>query len=360
MKHLCFFHAAIVVIVSVLSCNGQQQKTDDDLDVFVRRKADSLFKAGKVPGIFIGISDKGVRKYYNFGFADPDKKMPFDSATIFEIGSITKTFTAYILENVLKEKLISDSSSILPYLPDSVQQNKKLLSISFLSLVNHTSGLPRLPDNINLAGMSPYDNYTMSDLFAYLKSCTPLPDGKSNYSNLGAGLAGVLAGRISGKTYSQLLKEYIYAPFKITAHPDESIDATTNKGQGHFETVKSDYWKASALAPAGMLKHSAAEMLTYFQCMSNPINEESKKIIDKILSPTVEIVPAVKVCRGWHTREDKNQPVVYWHNGGTYGFSSFGAFVKEKNIAVIVVVNQFNKNAVSDGLGMTIIRKLIQ
>ncbi|MEI9909926.1 MAG: serine hydrolase [Bacteroidota bacterium] len=85
--------------------------------------------------------NNGERKYYNFGFADPDKKMLFDSATIFEIGSITKTFTAYVLESILTEKGINDSSAVWNIFPDSVQQIKALESITFLGLMNHTSGL---------------------------------------------------------------------------------------------------------------------------------------------------------------------------------------------------------------------------
>ncbi len=344
----------------IVSCNAQDGIDRTSLDSFINSKADSLFKSQKVPGLFIGISVNGVRKYYNFGYADPDKRMPFDSATIFEIGSITKTFTAYVLENVLQEKSISDSSSILQYLPDSVQQNKSLQSISFLSLLNHTSGLPRLPGNIELSGMAPYDHYTIAHLFTYLKSCTPQAAGQSSYSNLGAGLAGVLAQRISGKTYNELLREYIFHPFKIRPHPDESINGTVNKSQGYFETVKADYWNADALAPAGTLKCSANELLTYFQCMSNPINGKSGQIINKLLQPTAPVAPGINVCRAWHTKEETNIPIIYWHNGGTYGFSSFGAFSRERNKAVIVVVNQFNRNTVSDALGLAIIKKMMQ
>jgi CubicO group peptidase (beta-lactamase class C family) len=362
MQYPFSFFVFIVVAVSILSCNEQQGKNENELDSFINKKGDSLYKTQKVPGIFIGVLNKGERKYYNFGYADPDKKRLFDSATIFEIGSITKTFTAYVLESVLKEKSISDSSSIIRYLPDSVQRNKTLESISFLSLLNHTSGLPRLPENLDLIThtMAPYDYYTAADLFAYLKTCTPKPDGKSNYSNLGAGLGGVLAQRISGKTYDALLNEYIFLPFKITPHPDELIAGIENKSQGYFETIKSDYWKADVLAPAGTLKCSASEMLTYFQSMSLPGSRESKQIVDKLLEPTVTIVPNVQVCRAWHTIEEKDNPIIYWHDGGTYGFSTFGAFIKEENKAVIVVVNQFNKNAVSEELGIRILKKMIQ
>jgi hypothetical protein len=68
----------------------------------------------------------------------------------------------------------------------------------------------------------------------------------------------------------------------------------------------------------------------------------------------------VQVGRGWHTLEKKNNQVIYWHNGGTFGFSTFAAFVKDTRQAVIVVVNKFNSNAVSDGLGIAIMKKMLE
>ncbi len=361
MGRVIRFYISAFLVVSALSCHAQPDKNNDKVSVFIKQKADSLYKSERVPGIFIGVLNNGERHYYNFGFANPDLKMPFDSATLFEIGSLTKTFTAYVLESILKEKGINDSSTIIKYLPDSLQRNKALERISFLSLLNHTSGLPRLPTNMDLVAnaMTPYDGYTSDDLFAYLKTSIPKPDGKSNYSNLGGGLAGVLAERISGKTYAALLDEYIFLPFKMVT-PDKSISKTENKSQGYFENKKSDYWNMDVMAPAGGLKCSANEMLTYLQLIAKPGTENSKSIIDQLLEPTVSINPSIKVCRAWHTLEQKEKPIIYWHNGGTYGFSTFGAFIKGESKSIIVVVNQFNKNTVSDGLGIAIMKKMLE
>ena len=359
MKRIDSLFILFVSLVIISSgCNAQKPLNKNSLDSFIRKKADSLYNSSKVPGITIAILNNGERNYYNFGFADKEKKTVFDSTTLFEIGSITKTFTAYALEAVLKEKEISDTGSVIQYLPDSVQLNKLLAPITFVSLMNHTSGLPRLPDNMPLSedNKTPYDTYTSNDLFTYLQKCVPKPDGKSNYSNLGAGLAGVLAERIAGKSYAALLDKYIFLPFKIVT-PDKSI-VKTEKSQGYFENDKTPYWNMDVLAPAGGLKCSGNEMLTYLQAMSIPVNLESKELIDKLLVPTISINTQINVCRAWHTLEQKDKPIIYWHNGGTYGFSTFAAFIKGENKAVIVAVNQFNKNAISDALGIAIIKKL--
>jgi CubicO group peptidase (beta-lactamase class C family) len=354
------FRLAVLMCCISFSKNLHAQKAKEQLSNFIQQYADSIYKKESLPGIFVGVLNNGERIFFNAGFANPEKQMRYDSATMFEIGSITKTFTAYVLTTVLMENKIADTDLILKYLPDSVAQNKNLSSISFLSLMNHTSGLPRLPDNMNPANTrQPYEEYSSAQLFAYLKNCAPQPDGKSNYSNLGAGVAGILAERISGKTYAALLEQYIFLPFKMVT-PANAIALTQNKSIGYYaKDDKTPYWNMNVLAPAGGLKCTGTEMLTYLQNMCFPQPGNSKTIVDKLITQTVAINPKIGIGMGWHIFNDKDKPLFYWHNGGTYGFSTFCAFTKDKSKAVIIVINQFNKNSLSDGFGSKIIKKII-
>ncbi len=358
MKKSCLIYTLCCVVFfnSIVAQTGVQNN-----DAFIQHLADSIYSKERLPGIFIGILNNGKRSFYQAGFADPDSQMPFDAATLFEMGSITKTFTAYILMSVLTDNMISETDPIIRYLPDSVRKNQNLGNISFLNLMNHTSGLPRLPANLKMVNLKqPYKDYSSSELYAYLKSCTPKPDGKSNYSNLGAGLAGVLAERISGKSFAALADQYIFLPFKMVKQGNANT-LSKNKSQGYFSANdKAEYWNMNILAPAGGLTSTGNEMLTYLENMCFPKTGKSKAIINKLTAQTVAITPRVAVGLGWHIINDKDQPPVYWHNGGTYGFSTFAAFVKDKSKAVIVVINQFNKNGAGDGLGIAIIKKLIR
>lgn len=326
VRVLLFFY---LLAVSA-NAKSQQNLGMDSLMRFAQQKGDSLFKAEKLPGLFIAVQNRG-QWALNFGYAVPEQNLPFTDNTLFEAGSITKTFTAFVVESVLRDKGIADTSSILRFLPDSVRRNKALASVSFLSLLNHTSGLPRLPDNMPVieGDRRPYDSYTEAELFSYLKSAVPKPDGKSNYSNLGMGLAGVLAGRITGKDYATLLNDYILTPFFISSGDDRSKYA---KSQGHFaDGSKTPYWNMAALAPAGSLQCTAAEMLHYLRYMSQPLDPKSKAVIDRLLQPTASLSPAIRIGRGWHTLEREGKPTIYWHNGGTYGFSTFAAFIRARN-----------------------------
>lgn len=340
--------------------NTFAQSDQNKLASFIRQQIDSVYAKEKLPGIFVGVLNNGEKQFFNAGYANPETQLPFDSATLFEIGSITKTFTAYVLTAVLHDKKIPETDFIGKYLPEDVQQNKDLDSISFLSLMNHTSGLPRVPGNMKPAKIrQPYEDYTADRLFAFLKTCTPKPDGKSNYSNLGAGLAGILAERISGSTYAALLDRYIFLPFQMIT-PENAITITDNKSQGYYGiNDKTEYWNMNILAPAGGLKCRGTEMLIYLHNMCLPQAGNSKNIIDKLTTQTIALNPKVAIGRGWFIFKEKGQPLFYWHNGGTFGFSTFCAFTKDKSKAVIVAINQFNKNALSDGLGIKIIKELL-
>lgn len=320
----------------------------------INQKADSVFSAGKFPGLLLGILHNGKEQYFSFGYAVPEQKLPFDSATLFEMGSITKTFTAFVVQSVLDQKKITDTTSILSYLPDSLQDNAALQGISFRSLLNHTSGLPRLPANLKPKDpMQPYIDYGGQQLFAYLKTAKPVKAGVYSYSNLGMGLAGVLAQRISGKSFEALLEQYINKPFRIVPTPKNAV-----KSIGYFNGTKAPYWDMAALTPAGGLKCNAVQLMQYLSVLGRPQNKNQLAFIDRLLQPTLYINKRLSIAKGWHLIQEGEQKI-YWHNGGTYGFSTFAAFERTTGNAVVVVINKFNANEAADALGVEVIRKLM-
>lgn len=347
----------LVFVCAINECFAQETSSIHD---FVKAKVDSIFMKAKLPGILVVLNDGKKNELYTNGYANLDTKKLFDLNTIFEAGSITKTYTAFVVACVLRDNKINESASIVEFLPDSLRANKSLAHITFLHLLNHTSGLPRLPSNFDIeeGDMQPYKLYTEKKLFAYLITAEIKNENKNVYSNLGNALAGVLAARIAKKPYQKLLKQYVFTPFKMK---DEEKDLLKNKSQGYFvENAKVDYWDMNVLSPAGGLKCSAAEMIKYLQNISNPTNEATKKIVDSLLSPTVTLNPKIRIARAWHTYEQKSKPIVYWHNGGTYGFSTFVGFVRGTNKKVVIVINRFSENTTADFIGISIMKKLTE
>jgi CubicO group peptidase (beta-lactamase class C family) len=322
----------------------------------LQKRIDSLVEAKAVPGIIIGIYDGGRTTYLTAGYANVDTKLLFDSTVQLEIGSITKTFTAFILSAVLREKKIADTEAIGRYLPDSVRANLKVADIQFIQLLNHTSGFPRLPTNMGnpKSFLQPYAGYDLNGLFSYLTKATPDTPKKANYSNLGITIAGVLAERISGKSYEALLKNYITGPWDLpktglTAAPGSPVSV------GYFNNVPAEYWTMNGLGAAGEIKSNARDIMTYLQQMLAHSNEI---YILNLITPTAIINDRLKVAKAWHVLEVNGQPPIVWHNGGTYGFSTFCGFDKINNKAVFVAINAFSKNSMADNAGVSILKEL--
>lgn len=342
-----------ILIHAMLFTHAQQP--GESIGSFIIKTADSLMTAASLPGIAIGVFADGEEHYYQVGYADTAQKTRFDKTTVFEAGSITKTLTAYIVAAVLEERGIADTSLVYAYLPDSVRANEALKTITFKSLLNHTSGLSRLASNVPLNGSQPYDNYTIDSLYRYLKTAEVTTTGKSNYSNTGVCLAGVLAQTISGKTFQQLLQDYIWVPFKIAG-----IDTARglNKSQGYFVYDKAPYWNMDVYYPAGGLKTNCKQMLGYLAAMAAPTAAMQKDVVEQVLTPTVVIDKNLSIALAWHVLRLKETPVIYMHNGGTYGFSTFAGFVPPKPAGVIIAINQFNQVQYAEWLGIEILKRL--
>lgn len=345
------------LIVYISICFGLLY-TSNAQSVVIQQKIDSLVAAQVIPGIIIGTINKGEQSFYTAGWANVEKKQKFSANTQLEIGSITKTFTAFIVESVLRNKGIADTAFILSYLPDSVKANKGLAAIRFIHLLNHTAGFPRLPSNLHVSVNmpQPYEGYNRSKLYSYLVSAKVQPIGNVDYSNLGMGLAGDLVEIISGKSYSQLLEQYISKPFQLK-ETALSANERLPKSTGYFKKEQpAFYWNMEALVGAGAIKSTAADMLQYAAYI---LQHKDDPILQNVLSPTAKLNAQISVAKSWHIFSIANNPPIAWHNGGTYGFSTFIAINNTTQQAVFLAINEFNKNNIGDNLGITIITKLL-
>lgn len=319
---------------------------------------DSLVLGKSIPGIIVAFADSNETTYFTGGFADTATKQLFTPNTQLEIGSITKTFTAYVLTAVLAKHNIPDTAFIFPYLPDSVQSNKGILKIRFIELLNHTAGLPRLPDNMGNPDnfLQPYKEYNLDKLFHYLKKSSPVNTGKVDYSNLGMGLAGVLAERIDKKSLQDLFSVYILHPFGLK-HSSFEVNKKQPVSVGYFNDKQiAEYWDMTCLSGAGALKSDAKDILAYLGYF---VKNYSAPLIQLVTKETASINKRIAVARGWHILKQNQLPPVFWHNGGTYGFSTFAAFNPATKQIVFVAINAFNKNAISDKMGIDIMTGLL-
>jgi CubicO group peptidase (beta-lactamase class C family) len=367
VKHIFLLALVCLCTLNATICNAQTRaNTNNPMQSTLDKKVDSVARSfidsGKTVGLSIGIITQGKMYPYGYGETKKGNKIVPDANTIFEIGSITKTFTATLLAWYVNEGKISLSDPITKYLPDSVAANKNLEGITVQMLSNHTSGLPRVPLNVFLDKehdpANPYKHYNKQKMFSFLKACKPMskPGEKYSYSNYAVGLLGVLLENMDGgdSTYEQLVRKHICEPLKMfntvqhlsLEQAYRHVSVYNEKGEQVLQ------WDCDAISAAGALHSSSNDMLLYAKANMASDHTTLGKAIS--LTHNITFEGDIPVGLGWHYGRDKEHPII-WHNGGTGGSSSFMAFSKGKQYAIIVLSNSQNK---VDAVGVELLRYL--
>ena len=337
--------------------NPMRTQQDKQVDSVAR----TYIQKSNTVGLSLAVIKNGHVSFYNYGETAKGSGQLPTAETLYEIGSITKTFTATLLATLVNEGKISLNDPITKYLPDTVAANPLLIGISIVNLINHTSGLPSLP--ANFAEQRPYDpknpyaNYNRQLLFGYLKDCKPVtpPGQKYAYSNLAVGLLGVILEKVSGKDFDQLVSAMITAPLGMS----NTMQHIYPLLRPRFAPVYNDDaqstppWDFDVLASCGALHSTLNDLVLYARAN---LNDDGATPLAKALKLTHQVTFSndARLALAWHIIV-VNGVSYYFHNGGTYGSSSFMAFNKEKNLAVIVLSNAA---ASTDALGVGMIKKL--
>ena len=261
-----------------------------------------------------------------------------DSGDFFQIGSITKVFTSIALASsthVTKNTALGDIFA--EGLSPPVQQ------ITLEQLATHTSGLPRLPDNIDLASIEdPYKNYGVKELMAYLASYQPNPNTTPSfgYSNLGVGLLGHALGVSEGKSYDQVITDNVLTPLKLrnTLFHPSSVSKKEKVLQGHnLSGQPVTNWSFDVLAGAGALWSTLPDMMRFASAQLGKLKTPLDQALTTTQQSRASAGPGMEVGLGWMI--DTNPPAITWHNGATAGFRSWLGFNKDRGQAAIILAN---------------------
>lgn len=229
-----------------------------------------LTESGRVHGLVVGYVGPAGRAVYGFGRAGEGRRsgMP-DGRTLFEIGSVTKTFTGLLLAEAVMEGRLRATDPIRLNLPAGVLDARSPLGwVSYLDLATHTSGLPEGPDNLPSKNpRNPLAGYSTGLLLDYLARAKPIaPVGQDFfYSNVGAGLCGYLLARLAGTDYETLVKAKVCRPLAMA---DTTIalsgDQAGRMTHGHDAAGKVvPNWDVTGLEGAGALRSTADDLLAY-------------------------------------------------------------------------------------------------
>jgi serine-type D-Ala-D-Ala carboxypeptidase/endopeptidase len=264
--------------------------------------------------------------------------------TWFEIGSITKTFTALLLADAVVRGQLKLDGAVQDALPGIALRDSAGDPIRWIDLATHRSGLPRLPANLSpKVRADPYDDYREADLLEFLKGFKPTVarGARYEYSNLGFGLLGYALGRAAGSDYAHALASRVLLPLGLNdvgfALPGRRFARLVD---GHdAERTPVPHWHFDVLAGAGALVMSGAALGRYAQAAVGAIDiplREAFALAMREHAPGP--APINPIGLAW-LLAPLNGRRVFNHDGGTAGFSSSLWLDPQRQRAVAVLSN---------------------
>ncbi len=304
---------------------------------FVRPLVDAEYVVGIAVGV---VTEKGTH-VFGYGKTARGGRTP-DGDTVFEIGSVTKAFTALLLADMAERKLIGLDDPVGKLLPESVTvPTRGGKAITLAMLATHTSGLPRMPSNFRPKdARNPYADYTVEQMHAFLSKHTLRrdPGARYEYSNVGAGLLGHALARRAGVSYEQLVLGRICTPLGM-ADTRIALPPAMKKrlAQGHDRDGNPvSNWDITGLAGCGALRSTVNDLLKFLAANLGLRKTPLASAMAKTHTARTKVGRGTKIALGWHIWLDDR---IVWHNGGTGGYASFVGFVKDKRTGVVVLAN---------------------
>lgn len=330
------FLAGLIAALPLASMAASPALLPPRVDKAIHERIDS----GRYPALVVAVVDGGHAEVYVFGTL-ADGKRP-DADTVFEIGSVSKTFTTTVLAQDVQNGKLTLDTPVAKLLPGFSMPSRDGKAITLEHLATQRSGLPRLPDNLDLSQIKdPYANYDGAKLKAFLAGYTLTRDPGSayEYSNLGVGLLGYALAQHAGLPYDALLQKRIFGPLQMSS----SATALTGAMRAHLASghdgagTPVGNWNFQALAGAGAIKSSAGDMLRYLKANMGQLKSA--------LYPAMQLAhaaradgPGERIGLAWMTRPDPAGAVI-WHNGATGGYASFLGFTADGKHGVVILTN---------------------
>ena len=357
------------LLLSVASAAFAAPMSEKQLAEVVERTVTPLMNAQAIPGMAVAVISQGQPHYFTFGKADVAANKPVTPQTLFELGSISKTFTGVLGGDAIARGEIALGDPVAKYWPELT--GKQWQGIRMLDLATYTAGgLPlQVPDEVT----------DTASLLRFYQNWQPQwkPGTTRLYANASIGLFGALAVKPSGMSYEQAMTTRVFKPLKL----DHTWINVPKAEEAHYAWGYRE-GKAVHVSP-GMLDAEAYGVKTNVKDMASWVIANMKP--DSLQAPSLKQGIALAQSRYWRVGamyqglgwEMLNWPVdaktvvggsdnkvalaplpvaevnppappvkASWvhKTGSTGGFGSYVAFIPEKQLGIVMLANKSYPN----------------
>lgn len=348
----------IIISLTIIACFelttsvSFAQTTQINPDTLVERLGKTFIKDKQAVGLSIGVYNNGTNYFYNFGTTEKGKALLPTKNSIYEIGSITKTFVSLVLANAVIEKRIRLDDDIRKFLDGSYPNLEYTGNpIKVVHLANTTSGIPNwLPlrtkefdtapsDSIPYLLERTYGSYKEKDFFNALHSVVldTVPGFKPRHSNAAAQLLSYILEKVYKTSIEKLVAKYVLVPVKMN---NTSFLASKSESEllakGYDEKGNQmPYFATSFMKGVGGLNSSTSDLLKFIKQQLDNKNKAIGLSHKKTFNAGY-----YDIGLNWLIYKHDNGNHQLWTDGGTYGFISYVIFYPEINSGIVVLSNE--------------------
>jgi CubicO group peptidase (beta-lactamase class C family) len=299
-----------------------------------------------IPGLSIGVLSGGVIRTAGFGTGNIEKGSPVWGESLFQVGSISKTFTAALVLQLIEQGELDLDAPVRTYLPDfAVADERASAQATLRHLLTHSGGwdgdlFVETGDGADALGAYVGRLAGREQLFE--------PGELFSYNNSGFAVLGAVLEKVSGKAVETLLRERIFDPLEM-AHAflnageviTEDFSVGHRSGEDGPEVARP--WRMPrATLPVGGIVTNAGDLLRYARDLMHPSGSRllDAGSITRLWTPQLEIHAADRssVCLSWMRRELADGFMVS-HSGGTNGQVTYLILLPEHEFAAAVLTN---------------------
>jgi len=357
----------LFIIVFVSGCKKDDEPSFNSLEEEIDYIAEKYVKMGAAIGIIDKNQDE-MELYY--GTISNSNSDPPDQHSIFEVGSVTKTFTTTLLAQMILDGKINLDDPVQSLLPEGEVTvptgTDSVLTIRHLA--THTSGLHKatrdsdqpLPPGFD--GYDPYAAYTTEYVYDYLTNWCDLlfePGTEYFYSNTAIGLIGHILGLVDSSSFEDVLTREVLIPLGME---ETSLfltpDQVSNLAPGHDDDIDSakNYNAGDIFQGAGFIKSSLHDMMIYLKAHMGLVQTPLSDAMELAHIPHFEVGGVtynelegyfnLSIGFSWHIHEIPGSYTYIWHGGRTNGYMAYIAFNLEESTGLVMLCNQSYPHAI--------------
>lgn len=367
MMIVAIFLVLLLLVVIYIKYRVSNTPDNKNLEAAIDAEVNKTMRSGLFPGLVVGVCKDGRMFIKGYGTVNKETAVLPNATTIFQIGSLSKLFTASLLQSLCDEGVVSMEATLGELIGNSMFLSPSVQSVTLKQLVTHTSGFPRIPKSLaaritNMAGknnlpVNPYSYLEAHFLFDYLATAEDKrAPGRFEYSNFGMGLLGHVLEVVTGENYEKLVVEKVLSPLrmnKTVITPTPEINDYLAQGYAS-KGAPAGVWTFASLAGAGAFYSNAQDMMRFIQA-SVEEGGVAAGSFRKMREPQCGGDTGI----GWMQprfldRFFGNRNMV-WHNGMVGGYTSYLSIDTETKTGVVILANQASS---VDMLGMMLTRQV--